>query len=144
VDCYERIGNPHLAAEVVALLESDPEQKRSHPALYLRAKESVRRDREFQARAKRVGSFVRSVLNVVVMGPISFVVKLMRDGGHMAVECLPKVPGHALSEAATARVTQLQKAFPQKSDEFKTQDLGVATEQHAVADAKEPSAAKVV
>ena len=32
VDCYKRIGNPHLAAEVIALLESDPDRKRSHPA----------------------------------------------------------------------------------------------------------------
>src|SRR6059058_3475874 len=43
VGFYRCVGNPAIAAEVIRHLDADAEQKRSHPALYLRCKESLRR-----------------------------------------------------------------------------------------------------
>src|SRR5690349_1533800 len=43
VGFYRRVGNPALAAEVIRHLDADADQKRIHPALYLRCKESLRK-----------------------------------------------------------------------------------------------------
>src|ERR1700675_5006996 len=62
VGFYRRVGNPAIAAEVIQHLDADADQKRIHPALYLRCKESVRRKKARQARTKRIRSFMRAML----------------------------------------------------------------------------------
>src|ERR1700682_5119095 len=62
VGFYRRVGNPAIAAEVIQHLDADADQKRTHPALYLRCKESVRRKKARQARTKRIRSFMRRIL----------------------------------------------------------------------------------
>ena len=62
VGLYRRVGNPAIAAEVIQHLDADADQKRTHPALYLRCKESLRRKKARQARAKRIRSFMRRIL----------------------------------------------------------------------------------
>ena len=62
VGFYRRVGNPAIAAEVIQHLDADADQKRSHPALYLRCKESLRRKKARQARTKRIRSFMRRIL----------------------------------------------------------------------------------
>ena len=59
---YRRVGNPDIAAEVIQHLDADADQKRAHPALYLRCKESLRRKKARQARTKRIRSFMRRIL----------------------------------------------------------------------------------
>ena len=43
VGFYRRVANPAIAAEVIQHLNGDADQKRTHPALYLRCKESLRK-----------------------------------------------------------------------------------------------------
>jgi hypothetical protein len=62
VGFYRRVGDPAIAAEVIQHLDADADQKRSHPALYLRCKESLRRKKARQARTKRIRSFMRRIL----------------------------------------------------------------------------------
>jgi len=62
VGFYHRVGNPAIAAEVIQHLDTDADQKRSHPALYLRCKESLRRKKSRQARTKRIRRFMRRIL----------------------------------------------------------------------------------
>src|SRR6266496_6576143 len=62
VTFYRRVGNPAVAAEVVHHLDADADQKRTHPALYLRCKESLRRKKARQARTKRIRRFMRRML----------------------------------------------------------------------------------
>src|SRR6266540_5524001 len=62
VGFYRCVGNPAIAAEVIQHLDADADQKRTHPALYLRCKESVRRKKARQARTKRIRSFMRRIL----------------------------------------------------------------------------------
>jgi len=60
VSFYKRVGNDlALATEVLAQLDSAPDMKRSHLALYLCCKESLRTHKARQARNKRIGIFVR-------------------------------------------------------------------------------------
>src|SRR5256885_6192736 len=62
VGFYRRVDNPAIAAEVIQHLDADADQKRTHPALYLRCKESLRRKKARQARTKRIRSFMRRIL----------------------------------------------------------------------------------
>ena len=48
-----------IAAEILHELQSDPEMKRAHLALFLRCKESLRAHKVRLARNKRIGQFVR-------------------------------------------------------------------------------------
>ena len=54
VGFYRRVDNPAIAAEVIKQLDGDADQKRTHPALYLRCKESLRKKKARQARTKRI------------------------------------------------------------------------------------------
>lgn len=62
VGFYRRVGNPAIAAEVIQHLDADADQKRAHPALYLRCKESVRKKKARQARTQRIRRFMRRML----------------------------------------------------------------------------------
>ena len=62
VGFYRRVANPAIAAEVIKQLDGDADQKRTHPALYLRCKESLRKKKARQARTKRIRSFMRRIL----------------------------------------------------------------------------------
>ena len=62
VGFYRRVDNPAIAAEVIKQLDGDADQKRTHPALYLRCKESLRKKKARQARTKRIRSFIRRIL----------------------------------------------------------------------------------
>ena len=62
VGFYRRVANPAIAAEVLQHLDGDADQKRSHPALYLRCKESLRKKKARQARTKRIRSLMRRIL----------------------------------------------------------------------------------
>ena len=62
VGFYRRVANPAIAAEVIQHLDADADQKRTHPALYLRCKESLRKKKARQARTKRIRSLMRRLL----------------------------------------------------------------------------------
>jgi hypothetical protein len=62
VGFYRRVANLAIAAEVIQHLDGDADQKRTHPALYLRCKESLRKKKTRQARTKRIRSFMRRIL----------------------------------------------------------------------------------
>ncbi|NTV70042.1 MAG: hypothetical protein HGA71_07860 [Azonexaceae bacterium] len=89
---YQRVGrDPVIANEVLAQLESDPEMKRTHLALYLDCKESLRRYKARQARNQRIGVFVRRLCHGLFVRPWRSLQAGLRDGSDLAVECLPQV-----------------------------------------------------
>ena len=106
VGFYQHVGrNPAIAGEVLVQLESDPEMKRSHLALYLCCKESLRQHKARQARNKRIGQFVRWLCVGLFIQPLRDLQKLWRHGGDIAVECLPEVA----KEPAVAQVRRLAR-----------------------------------
>lgn len=113
---YRRVGNPDIAVEVMHQLESDPEMKRQHLALYLRCKESLRKQKARQARHKRIGQFVRMLLHALLVAPGIAIQKLLRQSGELAVECLPEVR----KEPAVRQVKNLVQdtEFAQAQSEF--------------------------
>ena len=88
---YRRVREPYIAQAVVELLSADADLKKTHLALFLRCNETLRIARERQARAKRIGGFVRWVCAGLVCGPIRGVRNLTRESAQVAAECLPEV-----------------------------------------------------
>jgi hypothetical protein len=90
VGFYKRVGrDPAIAAEVMAQLEADVDMKRTHLALYLCCKESLRVHKARQARNKRIGQFVRGLSQALLVQPMLGLRTRLRHGGDIAVECLP-------------------------------------------------------
>ena len=56
---YRTIGDPAVAAEVIEYFDREVNMKPYCPALYLRAKQTLRRDHQKTLRAERIGGFVR-------------------------------------------------------------------------------------
>lgn len=106
VGFYRRVGHdPAIATEVMAQLESDPEMKRTHLALYLCCKESLHRHKVRAARDKRIGQFARWLCRGVFVRPWQSLLAGLRRGGDLAVECLPD----AAEDASAAQVRRLAR-----------------------------------
>jgi hypothetical protein len=101
---YRRAGEQAVAAEVVQHLDSDAEAKRSHLALYLRCKETLRKQKATQARNQRIGGFVRQMMAILVIGPFRALGVFLRFGGGVALEMLPRTR----REPAATRMQQLK------------------------------------
>lgn len=122
VGFYRRVGrDPAIATEVMAQLESDPDMKRTHLALYLCCKESLRRHKAHRARNQRIGQAVRWLCHGLFVRPWRSLHTGLRHGGDVAVECLPEVD----KEPAVAQVRRLatdtevaaaRAAFEQQAD----------------------------
>jgi hypothetical protein len=122
VGFYDRIADSAVAEEVIQYLDSNPDERHQHPALYLRAKESMRRNEQRLRRAQRIGRFVRSVVGIVVIGPVSLVAGLLRGGRQIGLECLPEVrTAISRQEPARRRVGKLAREteFAQAKSSFK-------------------------
>lgn len=112
VSFYKRVGNDlALATEVLAQLDSDPDMKRAHLALYLGCKESLRTHKARQARNKRIGMFVRwfcggLFTQLFVQWPNAWC-RSLRQSGDIVVECLPETGRDVGKEPALAKARQL-------------------------------------
>lgn len=142
VGFYQRVGrDPAIASEVLVQLESDPEMKRSHLALYLCCKESLRQHKARQARNKRIGQFVRWLFIGLFIQPLHSLLRMWRQSSDLAVECLPEVAKEPAepqirrlvrkSQFATART-----AFEQQAVSPAAEPVPVSTETQAPASAK--------
>ena len=106
VSFYRRVRHDvAIANEVLGQLEADPESKRSHLALVLCCKESLRVHKARQARNKRVGLFVRTLCHAMLVVPVQSLRRALRLGGDIAVECLPE----PVKEPAVAQVRRLNR-----------------------------------
>jgi hypothetical protein len=90
VGFYHRVANPAIAAEVIQHLDGDADQKRMHPALYLRCKESLRRKKARQARRKRIRSFMRRILGGILGQSESKLRPQPRHSARIVVDGLPE------------------------------------------------------
>ena len=119
VTFYRRVGrDAAIASEMLAQLDMDPELKHAHLALYLCCKESLRTHKARQARNKRIGQFVRWFCHGLFVAPVHAMRRALRQGGAMAVECLPEIA----KEPAVPRVRQLTREaeFAQADSAFES------------------------
>ncbi|WP_114973477.1 hypothetical protein [Rhodoferax ferrireducens] len=135
VSFYKRVGNDlALATEVLAQLDSDPDMKRSHLALYLGCKESLRTHKAWQARNKRIGLFVRwlcsGLFTQLFLEWPSALRRSLRQGGDIVAECLPQTGKDIGKEPAMAKTRQLaqESTFATAQADFRQQKTGLASD----------------
>ena len=109
VGFYRRVANPAIAAEVIHHLDGDADQKRSHPALYLRCKESLHEKKARQARTKRIRNFMRRMLGGLLRHSESSLRPQLRHSARIVV-----VEG--LSESMREPAQHAVKSRPQTAE----------------------------
>jgi hypothetical protein len=121
---YQRVGNPDIAVEILHQLDADADMKRSHLALYLCCKESLRTQKTRQARNKRIGQFVRWLADKMCVAPLQTVWRWLHQGRDVAVECLPEIR----KEPAVRQVDRLARdaEFAQAKSDFDGQSSAPA------------------
>ena len=99
---YAAIRQPSAAEEVTRQLDADLQAKRSHLALYIRAKTTLREQKAEDARNQRIASFVRQVLTVLVVVPVRALRDMLATSMSVALAMFPPVrtePAHVRSKA---------------------------------------------
>lgn len=106
VSFYRNASDPILAAELLAHMDKDADSRKQYPGLYLRCRQSIRRERERQARARRYGNAMHVFLRYVVLAPARIVARILRPlrsvarfGGAVALQV---VDGDASTPARRA------------------------------------------
>ena len=109
---YASVGQAATAEEVVKQLDADTEARRSHLALYLRAKTTLRERRIADTRSQRIASLVRTfvrsastILANLVTSPFRLLRSLLSTGSGVAAEMLPA----ARRDPAKVRVNALTR-----------------------------------
>ena len=116
---YKDVAHACTAEEVVKHLDQDPEAKRSHLALYLSAKKTLRTQKVIDARNRRVGTFVRSILYILarlVLGPVRLLRSIASNSIDIAVGLLPA----ARRDPAKVRASALRRSpeFARAAERF--------------------------
>ena len=97
IGLYRRVANPAIAAEVIQHLDGDADQKRTHPALYLRCKESLRKKKARQARTKRIRSFMRRILGGFLRDPERRTRRQLPHNSRIVIDGLPGIDARTSS-----------------------------------------------
>ena len=96
---YRRVEDPAVAAEVIEHLNGDADLKRTHAALYLSCKESLRKAKARVARRKRVRGILRRVLRALVPDNRNRRRTTLPHAGRLPLEAIPSVHGRDASAA---------------------------------------------
>jgi len=96
---YRRVGDPAVAAEVIEHLDGNADLKRTHAALYLSCKESLRKAKARVARRKRVRGMLRRLLHAMVPDDKNRRRTPPPHAGRLSLEAIP--PAHGRDAAAT-------------------------------------------
>lgn len=70
---YAQVSDPSLAEELVAYLDADPHTRHRYAGLYVRCRQSLRRERERQMRVARCGEIARRFIDTALRLPMSIV-----------------------------------------------------------------------
>ncbi|NVE00689.1 hypothetical protein [Massilia sp. BJB1822] len=125
---YRRVTDPSVAAELIAYMDQDSQVKARHAGLYLRCRQSLRREKARIMRARRVGVVVRALLYGVFVLPCSMAVKTLRFCGAAGMACA--------APHAEPAITQLSK-IGRGANASQTQDAPPAQEKPAGRRAKQ-------
>lgn len=120
VGFYEEVrGDAAIAKEIKTLLDDDPNMKHSRQGLYLMCQRKLRLEKERQARNDRIGHFVRGLFTAVFIDFPNALRQATRNGGDIAVACLPEVPNDPAQQqvqrlTAQPKYKQAHEAFVQE------------------------------
>lgn len=111
---YRSAHDPSRAAEVVEYLENDEASRKSHLALYLVCRQTMRAHEIRQIRIQRFASLLQLVVQISLVMPVMAVLRLFRGASDLAVELKPNTGAEAparrtKAEPAAKRVRKLVK-----------------------------------
>src|SRR5207249_636613 len=104
---YRHVADPAIALEVIQHLDADADLKRTHSALYLSCKESLRRKKARHIRTKRIRSFMRKILGALGLRRESNIRPHLRHRGRVILEGLPESTSESAQSAPNALRTRL-------------------------------------
>jgi hypothetical protein len=99
---YRRVADPAIAAEVIQHLDADADLKRTHSALYLSCKESLRRKKARHIRTKRIRSLMRKILRELRLRRESNIRPHLRHSDRVVLERLPESTSESGQSAPNA------------------------------------------
>ena len=99
---YRRVADPAIAAEVIQHLDADADLKRTHSALYLSCKESLRRKKARHIRTKRIRSLMRKILRALRLRRESNIRPHLRHSDRVVFERLPESASESAQSAPNA------------------------------------------
>ena len=105
IGLYRSVADPEVASDLIEQIEADSEVKARHLGLYLRCKQSLRREKARRARAKAVAQAVKALLRFLVMAPIERLIGLANFIGAICLNWLPES-----SEPAAKQMRKIRKA----------------------------------
>ncbi len=135
---YRNSRDPAAAAEVIEYLDTDQEARKSHVALYLVCRQTVRSHDARVVRTQRIAAFLQVLLYGALVAPFLMLRSALWRSSDVAVEMMPEVPALAKAsrpEPAARRVKKLVR-----NPEFAQAKKGFAV-QPAAASESEASAA---
>ncbi|WP_157201091.1 hypothetical protein [Massilia sp. Root351] len=68
---YRAAGDPAVAAELIAHMDQDEQARRQHSGLYLRCRQSLRREKERRQRAQAAGKALRKLAWALLGKPLA-------------------------------------------------------------------------
>ncbi|GAB2855973.1 hypothetical protein GCM10027277_25710 [Pseudoduganella ginsengisoli] len=119
---YRTVGDPTVAAELIAHMDQDDDARRQHSGLYLRCRQSLRRAKERQARARAVGKALRFMLFGVLGWPFAVLARCWRFTAEAGLAFLVR---H--DEPATVQLRKIGKRPAQKSKAVQEEPKAPAT-----------------
>lgn len=120
VGFYEEVrSDAAIAKEIKSLLDDDHTMRQSRQGLYLMCQRKLRLEKERQARNDRIGHFVRGLFTSVFVDFPKALRQATRNGGDIAVACLPELPDDPAQQQVQRLTTQpkykqAQEAFVQQ------------------------------
>ena len=102
---YRTVGDPEVASDLIEQMEADSEVKAQPLGLYLRCKQSLRREKARRARAKAIAHAVEALLRFLVVAPAARMVGLWNFIGAICMHWLPEP-----EEPAARQMRKIRKA----------------------------------
>jgi len=99
---YRRVADPAIAAEVIQHLDADADLKRTHSALYLSCKESLRKKKARHIRTKRIQNFMRKILGALRLRRENNIPPHIHHRGRVMLEGLPESTSESAQLASNA------------------------------------------
>lgn len=109
---YRNSHDPAAAAEVIEYLDTDPEARKSHVALYLVCRQTLRSHDARVVRTQRIAACLQFLLYGALVAPFAALTSVFKRGSDVAVEMMPQAPTSSRAsrpEPAARRVKKLVK-----------------------------------
>jgi hypothetical protein len=110
VGFYRHVGDAQVATEVLALLDTDAEVRRDHPALVLLCRQSLRRHKIGQQRRRRLAHAVQMLFEHLVIAPAFALRRVAIAGADVLVECLQPSKGGGPDHRAAPVLRKARRA----------------------------------